>query len=92
MLALMAGAVLLAAQSAETLRWVPLLLSLWAFAELAAGVRMLYDFGRVTRVPMSRALVLGLGVPLVLALVLGAGAFLVARPELSFLWHLATKQ
>ncbi|MEP0547116.1 MAG: hypothetical protein ABJF88_09295 [Rhodothermales bacterium] len=91
-LALMVGAVLLAAQSAETLRWVPLLLSLWAFAELVAGVRMLYDFGRVTRVPMPRALVLGLGVPLVLALVLGAGAFLVARPELSFLWHLATKQ
>ena len=91
-LALMVGAVLLAAQSEETLRWVPLLLSLWALAEFAASVRMLYDFGRVTRVSMPRALVLGLGVPMVLAAALGLGAFLVARPELSFLWHLATKQ
>ena len=91
-LALMVGAVLLAAQSEETLRWVPLLLSLWALAELVAGVRMLYDFGRVTRVPMLRALVLGLGVPLILAAVLVLGLILVARPELSFLWHLATRQ
>lgn len=91
-LALMVGAVLLAAQSEETLRWVPLLLSLWALAEFVASVRMLYDFGRVTRVPMPRALVLGLGVPLILAAVLGVGALIVALPELSFLWHLATMQ
>ncbi len=88
----MVGAVLLAAQTEETLRWVPLLLSLWVLAEIVAGVRMLYDFGRVTRVSMPRALVLGLGVPFVFAIALGVGALLVAQPELSFLWHLATRQ
>jgi hypothetical protein len=91
-LVLMVAAVLLAAQSEETLRWAPLLLSLWALAEFTAGVRMLYDFGRVTRVPMPRALALGLGVPLVLGVVLGLGTWWVAQPELSFLWHLATRQ
>lgn len=91
-LVLMVGAVLLAAQSEETLRWVPLLLSLWVLAEFVAGVRMLYDFGRVTRVPMPRALVLGLGVPLALGVAVGVGTLLVAQPELSFLWHLATRQ
>jgi hypothetical protein len=90
-LVLMVGAVLLAAQSEETLRWVPLLLSLWALAELVAGVRMLYDFGRVTRVPMPRALALGLGGPLVIGAVLSFGVWWVAQPELSFLWHLATR-
>lgn len=91
-LVLMVGAVLLAAQTGETLRWVPLLLSLWAVAELVAGVRMLYDFGRLTRVPMPRALALGLGVPLVLGVVLGIGLWWAVRPELSFLWHLAMRQ
>ena len=86
------GAVLLAAQSEALLQWVPLLLSLWLLVEFVAGVRMLYDFGRVTRVPMPRALLLGLGVPLVLLAALSVGVLVVAQPELSFLWHLATKQ
>jgi hypothetical protein len=91
-LVLMVGAVLLAAQTEATLRWAPLLLSLWLLAEFVAGVRMLYDFGRVARVPMPRSLALGLGVPLVVTAALGLGALVVARPELSFLWNLATKQ
>jgi hypothetical protein len=71
---------------------VPLLLSLWVFAEFVAGVRMLYDFGRVTRVPMPRALAFGLGVPLALSVVFGLGVWWVAQPELAFLLHLATRQ
>ncbi len=91
-LALMVGAVLLAAQSEATLRWVPGLLSLWVLAEFASSVRVLYDFGRVTRVSMPRALVLGLGVPLGLTAIFGVVALLSVQPELTFLWHLATKQ
>ncbi len=90
-LVLAVGAVLAVVQP-EPIRWVPLLLAGWGLAEIVAAVRMLYDFSRVTRVPMPRALVLGLGVPTALLALGGLLATTAARPELAFLWNLATKQ
>ncbi len=90
-LALVVGAVLVAVQPAAV-RWVPFVLAAWVLIELVAGVRMLYDFSRVTRVPMPRALVLGLGVPLGILAALWVFALVAVRPELTFLWHLATRQ
>ncbi len=90
-LVLAVGAVLVAVQP-EPIRWVPLLLAAWGLAEAVAAARMLYDFGRVTRVPMPRALVRGLGAPLALGAAAWALAFVAVRPEVAFLWNLATKQ
>ncbi len=82
---------LLAAQTEAPLRWASLLLGGWVAVEVIAGVRMLYDFGRVARVPMPRAAGLGFVVPAgVIALVVAAFAVF-AGPELAFLWNLATK-
>ncbi len=90
-LVLMVGAVLAAVQP-TTIRWVPLLLTAWLLIEAVAAVRMLFDFSRVTRVPMPRALLLGLGAPLGVIAALWLVAFVAVRPELAFLWHLATRQ
>ncbi|MDX1530651.1 MAG: hypothetical protein R3362_03920 [Rhodothermales bacterium] len=72
-------------------RWIPWLLALWVLAEVWAGVRELYDFARITRVPRVRALLLGIGAPLGVAAALVAVGLALARPELTFLWNLATK-
>jgi hypothetical protein len=82
---------LLAAQSDDPMRWVPALLGVWLVAEVVAGARMLYDFGRVTRTPMPRAVAVGLGAPLAVLLVVTAAVLVIRGPELGFLWHLATR-
>lgn len=92
LLILMLVAVLVAVQPEASVRWVPLLLALWLAVEFVAGVRMLFDFGRVTRVPILRAVGLGLIVPLGLLVVLGLGLLVAVQPELAFLWSLSTKQ
>lgn len=82
---------LVAVQSPQPLLWVPWLLGLWLLVEAYAGIRMLYDYGLVTRVPMPRAIVAGVGVPLLVGIALVAGVALAAGPEVTFLWHLATR-
>ena len=79
LLVLMLAAVLVAVQPEASLRGMPLLLTFWALIELVAAVRMLYDFGRVTRVPMPRALLVGFGVPLGLFVVFALAAVLDAN-------------
>lgn len=91
-LVLMLGAIIVAVQPEASVRWVPLLLALWLVIEFVASVRMLFDFGRVTRVPILRAVGLGLAVPLALLTALGLGLFVAVQPELAFLWNLATRQ
>ena len=92
LLVLMLVAVLVAVQPEASVRWVPLLLALWVAVEFVAGVRMLFDFGRVTRVPLPRAVGLGLALPLALVVLAGLGLFVAVQPEVAFLWNLATRQ
>lgn len=89
---LMLAAVLVAVQPEASVRGVPFLLLAWLAIEFVAGVRMLFDFARVARVPVLRAVGVGALVPLGLFLVVGLGMLALAQPELAFLWNLATRQ
>jgi hypothetical protein len=82
---------LLAAHGGDVLRWIPALLGLWAAIEFVAAARMLYDYGRVSRVPMPRAILAGMGVPLLILAGIAAVLFATAGPDLTFMWHLATR-
>lgn len=82
---------LLAAQSENPLMWLPWLLGLWVVIEVVALPRMLYDYARIARVPMGRAVGAGMGVPVVLVTAAALAATMAAGPQLSFLWHLATR-
>ncbi|NNF57639.1 MAG: hypothetical protein HKN04_05295, partial [Rhodothermaceae bacterium] len=90
--ALMVGAMILSTLASRTAtNLVPLLLGLALLAEVVATARMLVDFGAIAKVPVQRAILLGLGVPMGL---MAAGLlvlFIVGRAELGFLWHLATR-
>lgn len=88
---LMLVAVLVTIEPDVSVRWVPLLLGLWFAVEVVAAVRMLFDFGRVTRVPLPRAVLAGFGVPLLLGLGVVLVVLVVARPEAAYLWNLAMK-
>lgn len=90
-LVLMVGAVLAAVQP-FAIRWAPFLIGLWVLVEAVAAVRMLFDFSRVTRVPLLRAVLLGLGAPLGVIAAISVVALVAVGPELAFLWHLATRQ
>ena len=91
-LVLMLGAIVVVVQPGASVRWVPLLLALWLTIEFVASVRMLFDFSRVTRVPVLQAVGIGLAVPLGLLAVAGLGLFVAVQPELAFLWNLAMRQ
>ncbi len=82
---------LLAINSADPLAWLPWIVGFWLAAEFVAGPRMLYDYGKVTRVPMGRAVGFGLLVPFVLGAVLIMVMLTAAGPEGAFLWHLITR-
>jgi len=88
---LLAAMALTALSPRAATAFAPTLLLAWLVAEVLAAGRMLYDFGRVTRVPPGRALGLGFAAPVGLAFVLLALALLRAGPEIAFLWHLATR-
>jgi hypothetical protein len=82
---------LLAVQSENPVAWLPWLVGGWALLEVYGMIRMLYDFSKVARVPMQRAIVTGLGVPLAFFAVLFIAISLAAGPNLTFAWHLATR-
>jgi len=82
---------LLAAQAETPMTYLPALLGVWLVAEIIAGARMLYDFARVSRVPMPRATLVGLGVPLALLAVAALGILITGGAQVGFLWHLATR-
>ena len=93
LLVLMLGALLVATMPAglAAARWAVALLALWAVVEVVALARTLGDFGAVSGAPPERALGLGLLVPLGLAVALGVAVAWAVGPELSFLWHVATR-
>ena len=93
LLVLMLGALLVATMPAglAAARWAVALLALWAAVEVVALARTLGDFGSVSGVPTERALGLGLLVPLGLAVAVGVAVAWAVGPELSFLWHVATR-
>ena len=93
LLVLMLGALLVATMPAglAAARWAVALLTVWAVVEVVALARTLGDFGAVSGVPTERALGIGLLVPLGLAVALGAAVAWAVGPELSFLWHVATR-
>jgi hypothetical protein len=82
---------LLTAQSENPVAWVPWLIWIWVAVEFIAMARMLYDYSRVTRVPMPRAIVLGMAAPIGLALVALLTFVMVSGPEFAFLWNLAMR-
>jgi hypothetical protein len=89
---LMAAALLLAGLSPQTATALaPAILGVGLLAETVAGYRMLLDFASVTRVPLSRALVVGFGVPFALAVAGLVALSVAAAPEAAFVWHLATR-
>ena len=90
--ALMLVAVLVAIEPGASVRWVPVLLGLWLVVEVVAALRMLFDFARVTRVPVLRGVVAGFGVPLLLGALVALGVLVAARPEAAYLWNLAMRQ
>ena len=90
---LMVVAMLLATFSPQTATALaPLILFLWLGIEVVAIGRMLNDFARVTRVPIQRAMLIGYGAPMGLILVVIVSLLVTGSAELTFLWHLATRQ
>ena len=93
LLALMLGALLVATLPTGLLaaRWAVALLVGAVLVEIVALARTLGDFGAVSGVPPERALGIGLLVPVGLAVATGAALMWAVGPELSFLWHVATR-
>jgi hypothetical protein len=90
--ALLGAAMLLAAAPASSATaGVPLLLGGWAVVEFVALGRETADLAAVARVSPARAQGIGFGVPALLMAVVLLAAGLAMRPELAFLWHLATR-
>jgi hypothetical protein len=90
--ALLGAAMLLAAApDAGAAAGAPLLLAAWALVEFAALARETADLSAVARVPPARARGIGFGLPALLMAIAIVAAALSIRPELGFLWHLATR-
>lgn len=82
---------LLAAQADATLAWMGWIVGVWVAVEVLGAARMLYDFALVTRVPLERAMPVGLLVPLAVAALAVAAVVVLGGPDVRFLYHLATR-
>jgi len=68
-----------------------LLLAAWVLVSIAGSARTLYDFAQMTDVSFTWAPALALLNPVLLAVVMVFFAVLEFLPEMTFLWHLATR-
>jgi hypothetical protein len=68
-----------------------LLLAAWVLVSIAGSARTLYDFAQMTDVSLTWAPALALLNPVLLAVVMVFFAVLEFLPEMTFLWHLATR-
>lgn len=91
-LLLAAGAIAVSTLPPEMARdGVYVLLAAWALTVLYAGLRTLYDYMAITRVPAHILLVAAMGNPVVLLLVVGCFVALEHRTRVAFLLHLALR-
>ncbi len=89
---LMALSLVLASASPETATLLaPTVLILGALVEIVASYRSMLDLVVVSNVSPPRALLVGFGLPAALAVAGATWLAVQAGPQLSFLWHLATR-